>query len=551
MTNSIKRKLAAFAAACMAFMQTALLPASAETTEVPDFSVLGAVGCFTAEETQKIAEQIYLGFASHSSVIVLAGEDMPLIPKNENGSIAKIAYAVADMEACMLVNDSKFGYASSGDYITKMGNIKYFADDASYEQEYSETIAMIDEITAGVQDSWSDMEKALYLHEYVADHFSYDNNVYEDGTEEEKLARTAYGMLQRKMGVCEGYAELYHILMQRVGINSVIVSSLQLNHAWNMIEIDGSWYHVDLTFDDVFGAMPGRVKHDSFLKGDQAIRASGHDAADWNLISSGMSAYDLPVSDKYDNGFWNGSTTTIEALPDGRWLGIYSAENDASTGMFAKCTVDPADGSAEKEIFLSLSDRWYVPNDPNGAWYDGTYIVTDLYEGDVYYTTPQNLMGIRNGQVVWLFGLTEEQKAQGMSIYGMCVKDGMLYYYIAEGANAITYTAEYSVNIADLQAQLTAAAGEQQDVPATEETTEPVETTTEPTETTTVPTETTTQASDEETDDTVSVIDVVALQRFLVGEGEASAEYDMTGDGVIDAFDLAILKRYLLEQHAE
>ena len=60
-----------------------------------------------------------------------------------------------------------------------------------------------------------------------------------------------------------------------------------------------------------------------------------------------------------------------------------------------------------------------------------------------------------------------------------------------------------------------------------------------------------TSAAETETNEYV-VTDAVALHKFLMGKGKLSKDHhkkmDMTGDGVIDAFDLALMKRRLIEQ---
>ena len=49
-----------------------------------------------------------------------------------------------------------------------------------------------------------------------------------------------------------------------------------MNHIWNLIKIDGKWYHVDVTWDDPIMDKPGRVKHDNFLRSDDGIKDTDH-----------------------------------------------------------------------------------------------------------------------------------------------------------------------------------------------------------------------------------------------------------------------------------
>ena len=77
--NKIRKVFAACTAACMACLSVPQGTMLAAETEKPDFSVLGAVGVFTEEETEKIASLIYEGLENHEERIDLNGSGMPQI----------------------------------------------------------------------------------------------------------------------------------------------------------------------------------------------------------------------------------------------------------------------------------------------------------------------------------------------------------------------------------------------------------------------------------------------------------------------------------------
>ena len=83
-------------------------------------------------------------------------------------------------------------------------------------------------------------------------------------------------------------------------------------------------------------------------------------------------------------------------------------------------------------------------------------------------------------------------------------------------------------------------------------TTEPVTTTTKPVTTTTEPVTTTTSApeivkGDVNGDGYVSVADIVAMSRYLLGHGSADAKTaDLDGSGRVDVFDLVLMRRLLI-----
>lgn len=107
----------------------------------------------------------------------------------------------------------------------------------------------VTDILSGITDTMSEYEKVLYLHDTLAGIIA-----YEAGTN----AHNAYGALIEGKAVCEGYAEALQYLLQRAGVQAFLAVGASINpatntadgHEWNYVRIDGSYYHVDLTWDD-------------------------------------------------------------------------------------------------------------------------------------------------------------------------------------------------------------------------------------------------------------------------------------------------------------
>lgn len=65
---------------------------------------------------------------------------------------------------------------------------------------------------------------------------------------------------------CQGYAELFQILAKEMGLESVMVSGKAKSsgkdtwggHAWNLVKVNGDWYHIDVTWDDPLMIYNGR-----------------------------------------------------------------------------------------------------------------------------------------------------------------------------------------------------------------------------------------------------------------------------------------------------
>ncbi len=121
-------------------------------------------------------------------------------------------------------------------------------------QKIAEVNTAINEIISAVPDDISDAQKEKILHDYVVDLVTYDDSY--DNNSESPLLNThvydIYGALIEKSAVCEGYTKLFQYLCYNVGINSsqVFGETEDDLHVWNVVEIEGEWYHVDLTWND-------------------------------------------------------------------------------------------------------------------------------------------------------------------------------------------------------------------------------------------------------------------------------------------------------------
>lgn len=97
---------------------------------------------------------------------------------------------------------------------------------------------------------------------------------------------TAWDALCGHRCVCEGYARAFKMVMLLCGIPCCLVSSEEMSHMWDMVYVDGAWYHVDVTYDDPIyvNALTGMqrngnnrvIKRTNLLRSDDAIANTGH-----------------------------------------------------------------------------------------------------------------------------------------------------------------------------------------------------------------------------------------------------------------------------------
>lgn len=153
-----------------------------------------------------------------------------------------------------------------------------------------------DKALAKVDDSMTDEQKALVLHDYICNAATYS----EDG----EISHSAYGFFYNGRIVCAGYTLAYSYLLKQAGIESGFVSSKDMAHAWNSVKIDGKWYNADLTYDDIKYDnvnIYGNYGHTNFLKSDSYFSSEA------GMYHFGGETYGNPTfnSTSYDNYFWN------------------------------------------------------------------------------------------------------------------------------------------------------------------------------------------------------------------------------------------------------
>ncbi len=159
--------------------------------------------------------------------------------------------------------------------------------------------AMLD----GITSSMSEYERELILHDRLAAKVSYDTSAANP--------YNAYGAVVEGKAVCEGYSEAFQCLLQRAGIQSFLAIGSSNNpstgssegHEWNIVRIDGKYYHVDTTWDDqgeylfhaYFNKTDTAITEDHVIDAtDYALPECNSETADYFYVNGGrLSAFDL------------------------------------------------------------------------------------------------------------------------------------------------------------------------------------------------------------------------------------------------------------------
>lgn len=121
------------------------------------------------------------------------------------------------------------------------------------ETDYPKNLTAVKKLIAQFKDELegkSDIEKEKYIYDYIFDNCIYDDTDY--------LSGSVYGALINHIGRCESFCKSLMWCMREMGIECICVSGTQNwqtnsvfnKHSWNIIKIDGEYYHVDVTLDN-------------------------------------------------------------------------------------------------------------------------------------------------------------------------------------------------------------------------------------------------------------------------------------------------------------
>lgn len=121
---------------------------------------------------------------------------------------------------------------------------------------------------------WTDADdnytRVRRIHDHIIDHTRYNTDRDSDIGD-----HTPYGVFVLGRSVCEGYTLAARLLLDAAGIENILVEGTgrDENHIWNMVDLDGRYYHLDVTWDDPVGQdkETDYKEYDFFLVSDKVM----------------------------------------------------------------------------------------------------------------------------------------------------------------------------------------------------------------------------------------------------------------------------------------
>lgn len=116
----------------------------------------------------------------------------------------------------------------------------------------------------------SPLEREQYVHDFICRNVRYDKL-------KKPYSHEILGPLGQGVSVCEGIAKAVKALCDALGLWCIVAISdsnpdkgIKYRHTWNILRLDGQYYHLDVTFDNSLGR-EGPIRYDYFNLDDRAL----------------------------------------------------------------------------------------------------------------------------------------------------------------------------------------------------------------------------------------------------------------------------------------
>lgn len=183
--------------------------------------------------------------------------------------------------------------------------------------------AAVAEAMAQIEGITDPLEKLLVLHDHLVSHTSYNYERSHNLPAPTLRIYGAYGALVDGDSVCNGYTLAYKVLLDRAGIPNVYLAtapdSNNIAHAWNLVQLDGEYYHVDTTWDD---GVEGNSSYNFFLLSDETSRERHGEYNRWS------DSLPKASSTKYESGWFFNDHAHLLYHDGGKYYTIRNSAKD-------------------------------------------------------------------------------------------------------------------------------------------------------------------------------------------------------------------------------
>lgn len=367
-------------------------------------------------------------------------------------------------------------------------NAMSVADTKAYFAYIDKELASIKNVVAEGKDVET---KALILHDYIAKTYEYDVEfIYANDKVGDSF--TSGGLLKNRIGVCQAYAYLYMYVLNLFDIPCTTVGSEAMNHMWNLVSINGKYYHVDITWDDPTPDLLGCVEHSHFLLSDDEIQNMEKPHYDWKDKG-------IKCSSPYpsESAYWIKANSAI-------------ARNDNIVYMIKERKIVSRNLLTKKESTLYTFSNWRIYGN-DVATYSASFAGMELVDNLLYFNTDDKIYrldtSLAKDNLTCIYELPESTPGY---IYGMRIETQEFACMIRKDFNDFVTVQYHDLGLPFLH-------GDDGDV---------------------------------NSDGITNLKDYMHMKRYVkkqLARRYMAVDSDLTGDSKVNAYDLTILSKMLCE----
>lgn len=215
-----------------------------------------------APNEQKIYDAVYNGWASKNKKIQLAGN----ISKT---AISRVVGAVSDDHPEIFWVDI-YRYTAATSFLFSELNFNFFFEDAEIARWQAEAADWQQRTANKIPPNFFGKDRIWLLYDYLARQVTY-------GEQGMAYSHTIIGPLRKNnhVAVCEGVSKSFKFLCDKLNIPCIVVTGdayfgqgNQGPHAWNIIEYNGIYRHLDVTSEISTAHFFGKADMNTFLHTD-------------------------------------------------------------------------------------------------------------------------------------------------------------------------------------------------------------------------------------------------------------------------------------------
>ena len=295
----------------------------------------------------------------------------------KSADIANIVYSVYyDHPELFWVDSSLYYYMNGSGIVTSL--TVYFNGTANNlkqsQQNFEKAIAPLINLASSLPE---DAQKVKLVHDYLTNTIQYVSG--------SQYNQSAYSAIVNGQTVCAGYAHAFQYCMQKLGIPAAyIVGYAGEAHAWNLLQLGGEYYCMDVTWDDPLGNPPTTYYYDYFNITDAQIsKDHTRDALSAQLPVAAGTRYSF---NSYFGGNQYGSDFSGLDYSATMPSDYNSMPSSSSTPAPSSSSSTPAPSSSSSTPISTYSEPDYsIPDYTVPSYSEPDYSFPDLSEPDYSY----------------------------------------------------------------------------------------------------------------------------------------------------------------------